>query len=80
MLPKLNWAQIIAVVSGLAGVVGSVVTPIWGAALAGEVQAVIQAVSGILVILAGGSATAVAHSTAMAKLGIVKTHVLEVQK
>ena len=57
---KITWATVIAVVSGLAGVAGVVVTPLWGTALAGEVQAVLMAISGILVIVNGGAATTVA--------------------
>ena len=54
---KITWAQVIAVVSGLAGVAGAIVTPLYGSALAGEVKAVLEAVSGILVIVAGTHAT-----------------------
>jgi hypothetical protein len=64
---KIPWATIIAVVSGLAGVAGAIVTPIWGTALAGQVQAVLEALSGILVIIAGGAATSVVHAAAKAK-------------
>jgi hypothetical protein len=58
---KITWATVIAVVSGVAGVVGAAVTPIWGTALAGEVQAVLEAVSGILVIVAGTHATSLVY-------------------
>ncbi len=58
---KLPWAKILAVVSGLAGIAGAVVTPVFGSALAGEVQAVLEAVSGILVIIAGTHATSLVY-------------------
>jgi hypothetical protein len=58
-----------AVVSGLAGVAGAVITPIYGSALAGEVQAVLMAISGILVIVSGGAATTVAlHAAKLANV------------
>lgn len=72
-----NWTTIAAVLSALAGVAGSVITPIWGSNLATSVQAVLQAISGILVVIAGWHVTAVTASTAKAKahlkLGLVET-------
>ena len=65
---KLNWATIIAVLTGLAGVVGAVITPIWGTHLASEVQAVIEGVSGVLVIIAGFHASSVVTTAAKAKI------------
>jgi len=65
---KINWSTVIAVFSGLAGVAGAVVTPIWGTHLAGEVQAVIEAISGVLVIIAGYHATTVLTAQAKAKI------------
>jgi hypothetical protein len=58
---KITLAQVIAVVSGLAGVAGAVLVPTCGTALAGEVQAVLEAVSGILVIIAGTHATSLVY-------------------
>ena len=58
---KITWATVIAVVSGLAGLAGAVITPVFGAALAGEVKAVLEAISGILVIVAGTSATSLVY-------------------
>jgi hypothetical protein len=67
-MPKtINWSLVIAVVSGLAGVAGSVITPIYGAALAGQVQAVLQAVSGLLVLVAGFHATGVVAAASKAR-------------
>lgn len=65
---KLTWPTILAVVSGLAGVAGAIVTPIYGSALAGEVQGVLEGISGILVIIAGGHATSIVAASAKAKL------------
>jgi uncharacterized membrane protein YfcA len=63
LIMQLSWANVIAVVSGLAGIAGTVITPIYGSALATQVQAVLTALSGILVIIAGGHATSVvAHA------------------
>lgn len=65
-----NWPTIIAVVSAIAGVTGTVLTPIIGTSLAAGVQAVLQAVSGLLVLIAGGGATLILHTTAKARLGV----------
>ncbi len=62
-----NWATIIAVISGLAGVAGSVLTPIYGTALATSVQAVLQTISGLLVLISGYHATSVVAATAKMK-------------
>ena len=64
---KLNWPTILAVVSGLAGVAGSVLTPIYGTALATQVQVVLQAVAGLLVLIAGYHATTVTAANATAR-------------
>jgi hypothetical protein len=63
----INWATVIAVVSGLAGVAGTVITPIWGTSIANSVQAVLMSVSGLLVLISGYHATAVVASTAKMK-------------
>ena len=58
-----SWATIIAVFSALAGVIGTVLTPLLGSSLAGGVQVVLQAISGLLVLIAGGGATVAVHTT-----------------
>jgi len=47
----INWALIGSIVAAVAGVVGSVLTPIYGKNLSGSVEAVLQAVSGLLVLI-----------------------------
>jgi hypothetical protein len=74
MTIQINWATIFAVLSGLGGVVGLIVTPIWGTHLASEVQTVIVALSGLLVSISGYHATKVVSTTATAKrLGALAT-------
>ena len=65
-----NWATVIAVISGLAGVAGTVLTPIYGSNLANSVQAVLMALSGVLVAISGYHATSVVATTAKAKAAI----------
>jgi ABC-type dipeptide/oligopeptide/nickel transport system permease subunit len=48
---NLNWAAIGAVIATLAGVAGTIITPIWGTHLAGEVQAVLMGLSAILIAI-----------------------------
>jgi hypothetical protein len=67
-----NWPTIIAVVSAIAGVTGTVLTPLIGSSLATGVQTVLQAVSGLLILIAGGGATMIVHATAKARLGLTK--------
>ncbi len=62
-----SWASVIAVVSGLAGVAGTVLTPIYGSNLANSVQATLMAISGLLVVISGYHATSVVASTAKMK-------------
>jgi hypothetical protein len=63
----LNWTTIGTAVSALAGVVGTILTPIYGTQLAGGVQAVLQSVSGLLILIGGYHVTSVAAAKAMAK-------------
>lgn len=58
-----SWATIAAVVSAIAGVIGTILTPVLGTSLAAGVQAILQAVSGLLVLIAGGTATVAVHTT-----------------
>lgn len=79
-----NWALIAAVATFLAGAVGSALTPILGTEPASIAQDILQAVAGVAALLGGGGAVKVAvtiaEAKAMARLGIVETHVIEVQK
>lgn len=47
----INWALIGSIVAAAAGVVGSILTPIYGTSLSTSVQAVLMAVSGLLVLI-----------------------------
>ena len=62
-----SWANVIAIISGLAGVAGTVLTPIYGANLANSVQATLMALSGLLITISGYHATSVVAAVAKAK-------------
>ena len=47
----INWAMIGAMVAALAGIAGSIITPIYGTSLATSVQAALQSISGLLVLI-----------------------------
>ena len=47
----INWAMIGSFIAALAGVAGSVLTPIYGTQMATGVQQVLQAVSGLLLLI-----------------------------
>jgi hypothetical protein len=64
---NINWATVIAVVSGLAGVAGVIVTPIWGTAVATSTQNILLALSSVLVAISGFHATSVVASNVKAK-------------
>ena len=59
---SINWAKVIAFLTALAGVAGTVLTPIYGSNLAGAVQGVILGVSGLLIAITGYHATSVVAS------------------
>lgn len=65
---NINWTTLATVLSALAGVVGSVLTPVYGTQLAAQTADVLQAVSGLLVLIAGYHVTAVATAVAKAKI------------
>ena len=65
---KINLALIASIISALAGATGTVLTPIYGSNLSAGVAAVLQAVSGLLVLIGGYHVTSVA--TAQAKAAI----------
>jgi hypothetical protein len=61
---KLNLPMIAAFLGALAGIVGTVLTPIYGTHLTGEVQGVLQALSGLLLAIPVTYATHVqAHAS-----------------
>lgn len=67
MTVNLNWASVVAIVSALAGVAGTIITPIWGAQLASEVQGILQGLSALLVAIPAFHASSIVASTAKAK-------------
>jgi len=67
MTVNISWPTVIAVVTALAGTVGSIITPIWGAHLATQVQVVLQALAGLLVLIPAAHATSVVATTAKYK-------------
>jgi len=62
----LNWPVIASVIAALAGAVGTILTPLYGSSLSTAVQAVLQALSGLLLVLPvhQAAATAAARSKA----------------
>jgi hypothetical protein len=61
-------AKLLAVLAAIAGVTGSVLTPVLGNNLATAVQVVLQAVSGLLVLIAGTGAVVTLHAAAQAEI------------
>lgn len=70
MTVKLNLPAIAAVLAAVAGIAGSALTPLFGTQLAIAVQAVLQAVSGLLVVIPTYHVASVA--AAQSKLKAVK--------
>ena len=60
----LNWALLGSLVAALAGVVGSIVTPIYGSELSSSIENVLQALSGLLVLIPTLHMSSVAASNA----------------
>lgn len=63
----INWPTVIAVITALAGAAGSILTPIYGTNLATQVQVILQAIAGLLVLIPAAHATSVVATTAKAK-------------
>ena len=63
---KLNWSVIGSLVAAAAGVAGSILTPIFGSDLAGQVQSVLQALSGLLIAIPAWHVASVAAGNAKA--------------
>ena len=51
MTIKLNWPLLGAIVASIAGVVGTILTPIYGSSLTTQIQAVLQALSALLIAI-----------------------------
>ncbi len=67
---KINWTLVAQIVAAVAGVVGTVVTPIWGSQVASSVQDFLQALSGVLVLIPTLTAAVVHVAKAKAKLAL----------
>jgi hypothetical protein len=65
---KINWTLLASVTSALAGVIGTVLTPVYGMSLTSSVAAVLQAVSGVLMAIGAFHVTSAAHLQAKAKI------------
>lgn len=64
MTVNINWATLGAIAAALAGIAGTILTPIYGSGLSGEVQAVLQGLSALLIAIPGWHITSVAASKA----------------
>lgn len=64
----INLSLVASILSALAGVAGTVLTPIYGSNLSSAVGAVLQALSGLLVAIAAYHVTSVATTQAKAKI------------
>jgi hypothetical protein len=63
-----QWAKIVAVIAAIAGATGSVLTPLLGQSIASGVQTVLEAVSGLLLLIPIGGATVAITTSAKAKV------------
>ena len=67
MIINFSWSMLASIVSALSGVVGSIVTPLYGSHVTASVQAVLAALSALLIVIAGYHVTSVAAANAKAK-------------
>jgi hypothetical protein len=63
-----QWTKIVAVIAAIAGATGSVLTPLLGQSIANGVQTVLEAISGLLLLIPIGGATVVITTSAKAKV------------
>lgn len=64
---KINWTFLASIASALAGVAGTVITPVYGTGLGSSVQGILQAVSGLLIAIGAWHVNGVAAAQARAK-------------
>lgn len=64
----ITWANVGALLSAVAGAIGTALVPIFGTHLASSVQAVVQAIAGLLLAIGAYHVTAVARTQAEAKI------------
>ena len=67
MTIKFNWPLVASFVAALAGVVGTVLTPTLGDTLSTNVQAVLMAISGLLLVVPVHQASSTAAARSQAK-------------
>ena len=65
---KINWAFLGSIAAALAGVAGTVITPVYGQDLATSVSGVLQGLSGLLIAISAFHVTSVAATAARAKI------------
>lgn len=65
-MKKINWALLGSVVSAISGIVGTVLTPLYGTGLTTGIQNVLQAISGLLIAIGALHVTSVAATKAKA--------------
>ena len=64
MIVNINWATLGAIASALAGIAGSVITPIYGTGLATTIVGVLMGLSAILIAIPGWHIASVAATKA----------------
>ena len=62
-----QWTKIVAVISAIAGASGVILTPLYGQSIANGVKTVLEAISGLLLLIPIGGATVVITAHAKAK-------------
>jgi hypothetical protein len=67
MTLNINWALFASVVSALAGAVGVVITPIYGATLANNLGDILTSLAGLLAAIGAFHVTSVVAASAKAK-------------
>lgn len=65
-VPTVSWAHIAAVLSALAGVIGVVLVPLVGTAMAGDLKLVITSLAAVMVLMGAGTANKIVHTKAKA--------------
>ena len=63
-----QWAKLVAVITAIAGATGAILTPVLGQSIAAGMQTVLEAISGLLLLIPIGGATVVITTSAKAKV------------
>jgi len=67
---KFNLPLIASIIASLAGIAGTVITPFLGATVDAQVQAILQALSALLVVIPTWHVSSVAATQAKVKMGL----------